>query len=76
MRCLSARIAIAAALLAVVLFTAGCLPILWTSNLATFTGGWLLRGIVDAGANEYTCYRNGVPIDCSELPADMQPGGS
>ncbi len=38
------------------------------SHLVTFGAGWLLRDCTMTTTTETVCYRNGEPIDCSELP--------
>jgi hypothetical protein len=62
-------------LLAALLFGSnGCTPALWATDVVAFTAGWLARGLVPLpGETEITCYRNGVAIDCAEVPAELQP---
>jgi hypothetical protein len=51
---------------------AGCLP----TDLPVFLTGWFLRGFVtQSGSDGLTCYRNGEPIDCAEVPSELLPGG-
>jgi hypothetical protein len=61
-------------LAALLLGSAGCTPWLWANDAAAFTAGWLARGLVPvSGDTAITCYRNGVAIDCADVPADLQP---
>jgi hypothetical protein len=76
MRRYSIRIVIAVSLVTVVWCATGCVPILWaSSDLLSFAAGWVLREVVDAGNSQTICYRNGVPIDCSEVPSGSLPTG-
>jgi hypothetical protein len=50
-----------------VLTSTGCKERLWLSNAVSFGAGWLLRDITMPTTTETLCYRNGEPIDCSEV---------
>jgi hypothetical protein len=53
--------------------TSGCVEWLLPTTLASAAGGWLLRDSLPTPA-EYTCYRNGAAIDCSDMPAQYVTG--
>jgi hypothetical protein len=48
--------------------TTGCEQWLIGSHLAAFGAGWALRDLTMPTTTETSCYRNGEPVDCSELP--------
>jgi len=56
--------------------TVGCIPGWTASNVASFVGGWLAHSLVVPTVPTETCYRNGVQIDCSQLPTDLQTAGT
>jgi hypothetical protein len=51
----------------------GCTPWLVVSNLVSLGSGWLLRDLTLTTATETQCYRNGVLVDCAELPVQSGP---
>jgi hypothetical protein len=52
----------------------GCGEEFWAANAFSFAAGWLARGLAARpGDTQLTCYRNGVEIDCAEVPAELQP---
>ncbi len=60
---------VAAALLSAVL---GCTPWPFVSSQAIAFGlGWLARDLTGGTSSQTSCYRNGVLIDCSDLPANL-----
>lgn len=56
---------IAAGLLAT---STGCVYELLMSHVSAFTAGWVLREATIPTTTETQCFRNGVEIDCSQLP--------
>lgn len=51
----------------------GCTP--WpfiSSEAVSFGLGWLARGLGLGTVTQTACFRNGILIDCSELPPDVQ----
>ena len=60
--------------LILILFMAvgGCGPEwLVLGSAAPFGLGWIARGWYDEAQQTTTCYRNGEPVDCSSLPAEL-----
>jgi len=51
------------ALAGVALGSSGCFPV-------SFAAGWLAAGLF---GTKTTCFENGVEVDCSSLPPDVQP---
>jgi hypothetical protein len=50
----------------------GCTPWPFVSSQAVAFGlGWLARDLTGGTTSQTSCYRNGVLIDCSELPANL-----
>jgi hypothetical protein len=67
------RIVAGVLVLTIPLLVTGCEPI-WTAvSSVSFAAGWVARGLALPTSPEPTCYRNGVLIDCAEVPADLQP---
>jgi hypothetical protein len=65
---------VAAILFAMVGGSMGCLPSLFPTELPAFMAGWILRGLsIQSGNEGLTCFRNGVQVDCSEVPGDLIP---
>jgi hypothetical protein len=59
--------------LAALLFSSsGCAEVLWAANVVSLATGWLTRGLVPPMA-EFTCYRNGVLVNCADVPAELLP---
>jgi hypothetical protein len=55
---------------------AGCVPMPSLMTLPAFVSGWLLHDlVVQVEGSSLTCYRNGAPIDCAEIPEDVLPAG-
>jgi hypothetical protein len=53
---------------------AGCSEWLLATHAVTGLAGWLASTTrTTAQTSEYTCYRNGEPIDCASLPEDVLP---
>ena len=48
--------------------TAGCITTALAASAASLGAGWVLGAMTVPKTTEYMCYRNGVQIDCSELP--------
>jgi hypothetical protein len=62
-------IAIVLLLATFALGSGGCL-----TEAAAFGLGWVARSLVPTPIDaQLTCYRNGVLIDCAEVPAELQP---
>ena len=69
----SVRVGVVFLLAALALAGSGCVPVFWPGDVVAFAAGWLARGAVPmASSTEITCYRNGVLIDCAEVPAELQ----
>jgi hypothetical protein len=68
------RIVLAGLLAALLVTASGCWPFDLASNATSFAAGWLVRGFAtQTPTTELTCYRNGVAIDCADVPAEMLP---
>jgi hypothetical protein len=50
------------------LLSTGCVGWQLTATAASFGLGWLTGMLGVPTTTETLCYRNGVPIDCSEMP--------
>ena len=62
-----------ALVLGIILALAGCSPLWLLGDTAvSLIAGWLANDWV-GGVTQTTCYRNGEPVDCSSLPADIAP---
>ena len=61
-------LAISLITLALLAPAAGCLRGPMVTHAASFGAGWLIGAITTPRVTETTCYRNGVEVDCSELP--------
>ena len=57
-----------AALLVMLLASAGCSQWLLATHAASFGAGWLLRDVTMTVTVEKECYQNGELVDCSTLP--------
>ena len=69
----SVRVATVCLLATLALAASGCVSVFWPGDVVAFAAGWLARGAVPvASSTEITCYRNGVLIDCAEVPAELQ----
>ena len=74
MRRATTRVVLAGMLAALLVTASGCWPFDLASNATSFAAGWLMRGLAaQALPTELTCYRNGVAIDCADVPAEMLP---
>ncbi len=51
----------------VLLGSTGCNEMLPGSHMASFSAGWLVRGLTMPATTETLCYRNGELVDCSEV---------
>jgi hypothetical protein len=74
MRRTTTRVILAGLLAALLVTATGCWPFDFASNATSFAAGWLVRGFA-AGTptTELTCYRNGVAINCADVPAELLP---
>jgi len=68
------RVVLGVVLAALLGTTTGCWPFDLVSNAASFAAGWLVRDLATAATGpELTCYRNGVAVDCADVPAEFLP---
>ncbi len=62
------RVTVAVGTLCLLLMTAGCAEYLLASHLTSFSAGWIAGRLSVETTAVTTCFRNGEPIDCAELP--------
>lgn len=54
---------------------AGCNEFFWAGSTISGIAG-LVLGTRTAVNTEYTCYRNGEPINCADLPGELFSSGN
>ena len=67
------RTVIGLLVLVVPLAATGCEPIWAVTNTVFLAAGWIANGLAVNASPGITCYRNGVLIDCADVPAELQP---
>ncbi len=51
----------------------GCIELPLLTYSASFSAGWLMGTLTAPRTTHTICYRNGVEVDCSELPQFTGP---